>query len=75
VFDAVFCRYALVQLEAASREAISARIAQILAGDGFLYLGEGEVAREALFAPVPGEKGIFTHAPRGPGAIAPSLRP
>lgn len=75
VFDAVFCRYALAQLEAASREAISARIAQILAGDGFLYLGEGEVARPALFAPVAGEKGIFVHAPRAPGAIAPSLRP
>ncbi|MBM3477821.1 MAG: chemotaxis protein CheR [Alphaproteobacteria bacterium] len=75
VFDAVFCRYALAQLEAATRDAISARIAQILTADGFLYLGEGEVARAGLFAPVAGEKGVFVHAPRGPGAVAPSLRP
>ena len=75
VFDAVFCRYALVQFERSAREGISARLARIVAPDGFLYLGEGEVAPPALFAPVPGEKGIFVHAPERPAAVIPSLRP
>ncbi len=75
VFDAVFCRYALVQLDAAARDAVAGRIARIIPGDGFLYLGEGEVARADLFAPVPGEKGIFMHAARDQARGTPSLRP
>jgi chemotaxis protein methyltransferase CheR len=64
-FDVIFCRYVLSSLVEPMRVRLLENLAQTLAPDGFLFLGEGESATGLTdaFQPVTGRPGLHARNP------------
>jgi chemotaxis protein methyltransferase CheR len=58
-FDVVLCRYVLGGMTEPARDSVSAALAQVVAEDGVLVLGRGEVAASPEFAPLTSFEGVF----------------
>jgi chemotaxis protein methyltransferase CheR len=71
--DLVLCRNVLIYFDGVTRASVLERIADVLAPDGVLGLGEAEAAPKSLFQLLPGGEGIYakakTAAPRLSAAI------
>ena len=65
-FDIVCCRNVMLYMDVARRRDIFARLAQIIAPDGYLVLGAAEtiIGITEEFASLPGSPSIFVHANR-----------
>jgi len=64
-FDVIFCRYVLCDLVEPMKARLLENLARALSPEGFLFLGEGEVAQgfEDAFQPVAGRPGLFARNP------------
>jgi chemotaxis protein methyltransferase CheR len=60
--DIVFCRNVLMYFDSATRVDVLARIAETMAPDGVLLLGENETPERAGFQPSPDGPGIYVKA-------------
>jgi chemotaxis protein methyltransferase CheR len=61
-FDVVLCRYVLSGLTDDARQRVLDSLAAVVAPDGVLVLGDGEVAASPKFAPFPTFGGVFVRA-------------
>ncbi|MFN4288860.1 MAG: CheR family methyltransferase [Brevundimonas sp.] len=64
-FDVIFCRYVLAEMAPRHRVQALDTLAQSLAPDGCLFLGENEAVAEAAatFRPVAGRAGLYVKTP------------
>jgi len=60
-FDVIFCRNVLIYFDQATKGQVLSRIARIMPGDGFLYLGGAETVLgiSDSFEVMPGQRGIY----------------
>ena len=63
-FDVIFCRNVLIYFDQETKAEILERIVQVLAPDGYLFLGAAEtvIGITDAFKPVPGQRGLYVPA-------------
>ena len=77
-FDIVFCRNVLIYFDQDTKVDVLARLAKVMAPDGYLLLGAAEtvVGLTDIFRPVPDQRGLYApnaaaKANAKPGVVAP----
>ena len=61
-FDLILCRNVLMHFDRGQRLSVLERMAETLAPDGVLVLGETETADTSLYQELPGSAGLYTRA-------------
>lgn len=63
-FDVIFCRNVLIYFDQETKGKILERISQLLAPDGYLFLGAAEtvIGITDAFKPMPGQRGLYVPA-------------
>jgi len=62
-FDVILCRNVLGYFDGPTSSDVTDRLAEQLASDGVLYVGETETVSGPVWVPVPGTRGIYRKAP------------
>lgn len=71
-FDIIYCRNVLIYFDQETKSSILNRMAEIMTGDGALFLGGAEsvIGISSDFRPVPGLRGVYHTAAAAPAGTA-----